>query len=132
MARTIRNKKSPRARLARCFSTRSNRMTKSYVLKGKDAAALARCKLMMEALRTLYISKAWSIDEEAAARVLKYFAHGCPNNDGRGHRLVHAFCKEHGQSVDWLFDGRVPMLIAVLASHSPRNVDALARGVDTT
>ena len=41
-----------------------------------DAGAFARMKVTIDYLRTGYVCDGWKLDEDRAARVLRYFKHG--------------------------------------------------------
>jgi hypothetical protein len=51
---------------------------------GNARAILARAEQVVDVLRTRYVCQCWKLDEEAAARMLRYFrrkAAGAPDND---------------------------------------------------
>lgn len=72
------------------------------------SAILARAEEVVDLLRTRYVREGWKIDEVAAERALEYFrncaADGSDDDEPRVAALE--FLSSHGQSLDWVFDGK--------------------------
>ena len=91
---------------------------------GNARAILARAEQVVDVLRTRYVCQCWKLDEEAAARMLRYFrrkAAGAPDNDEEWQAVV-AFCGEHGQSLDWIVRGDPAGMICSAAARSRRSI----------
>ena len=98
---------------------------------GNARAILARAEQVVDdVLRTRYVCQCWKLDEEAAARMLRYFrrkAAGAPDNDQEWQAVV-AFCGEHGQSLDWIVQGDPAGMICSAAARTTHS----RRGITTT
>jgi hypothetical protein len=97
---------------------------KSVASLGNARAILARAEQVVDVLRTRYVCQCWKLDEEAAARMLRYFrrkAAGAPDNDEEWQAVV-AFCGEHGQSLDWIVQGDPAGMICSAAARSRRSI----------
>jgi len=85
-------------------------------------AMLARAEEVVDLLRTRHVREGWRIDEEAAERTLDYFrkyaADGSDDDDDM--QAAIEFLSSHGQSLDWVFDGKHFGMICTLAHHSKR------------
>jgi len=83
---------------------------------------LARTKEIVDVLRACYIRKGWTLDEDAAQHAVafceKYAEDGSDPDDRR--EKTFDFFRDHGQTLDWVFDGDHQAMIAKLASFSPR------------
>src|SRR5262245_7376612 len=85
-------------------------------------AVLARTEQMLYFARESYVCAAWKLDEEAAARSLRYLrslADGLPDDDNELQAFVE-FVRTHGQSSDWLLFGDVGSMICGAAGRSER------------
>ena len=87
------------------------------------AEALRRAEEIVDILRTCVVrSKGWKVDEAAAERALAYCranaANGADPDDERQAALD--FFYGHGQSLDWVFGGRLAAMICKLAANSQR------------
>ena len=83
---------------------------------------MARFEQVLEALRAHYISDNFKLDEEATARALNYFRDRAagkpePENDPEWDAALK-FVYDHGQSLDWVYDGNPLVMICKLASYS--------------
>jgi hypothetical protein len=85
------------------------------------AAQLARAEQMVDLLRTRYVSEgwheAWRSDEAAAGRMLQFFRRaleGHPDDDDEFQHVCD-FVFRHGQSLDWILDGKIDGLICGVA-----------------
>jgi hypothetical protein len=86
---------------------------------------LARVEYVLEILRSHHVAKGFKLDEDAAARVLRYFQKRtrCKANRKADHtefRFALDFLYDHGQSGDWVFMGRLGPMICQAAAQSPR------------
>jgi hypothetical protein len=97
-------------------------------------AILKRFEQLIDVLRTRYVCEGWQLDEEGAARTLRYFRR-CADNSGRRQRITpefHAaleFLHHHGQSIDWVMTGDETVMICCAAASSSQAPIALARRV---
>jgi hypothetical protein len=85
---------------------------------------------MLKALNYFYVADGWSVDHEAAERARKYLlghiAETDPDpeyeTDGEGLRALLDFLHDHGQSITYVFDGKVETMLCMLASESPHAI----------
>jgi hypothetical protein len=86
------------------------------------AAGIARARHIVELLSDRFIRDGWheSFDRERAARFIENM-HTFDEDDGADPRFqeVLEWVHDHGQSLDWLFDGGLVGMICRPASHSP-------------
>jgi hypothetical protein len=85
---------------------------------------LARFETMCNALRNC-VGCAGCLDEETAAKILKYLKRHADDPNLRHHgpseRMIDDFVLAHGQSLDWLLcDGDMRHYFIGGARHSPR------------
>jgi hypothetical protein len=98
------------------------------VEQARGVAALRRAQEIVDILRErwIYLEKGWEVDEAAAERTLEYFrrwaADGSDDDDLR--EAANKFLSDHGQSLDWVYDGDPCGMIRGLATHSRRAVAA--------
>lgn len=90
------------------------------------AQVLARAEQMMQLLRTdhAYIGNHFKIDEPNAERALRWFRDVASGrrtfaDESEEFGCVVEFLRNHGQSIDWIFDGDVSAMICKNASNAP-------------
>jgi hypothetical protein len=79
---------------------------------------LARAEKVIETFRTRFISEDFTLDHDAAERVLRYFrriAEGYPDDDDEWGAVIDFF-GVHGSSLDWVLSGRVEGMICSSAA----------------
>jgi hypothetical protein len=84
----------------------------------------------VDLLRTRYVREGWKIDEMAAERALEYIRKSAADgSDDDGLReAAMGFLRNHGQPLDWVFDGNPSGMICGLAKRSDR-ATMIAAGV---
>ena len=92
---------------------------------GDDRAAMvARAEQIVEVLGTCFVREGWheAFDHKRAARFVEnvrmFDEH---DGDDPRFRQLLAWMRDHGQSLDWLFDGDVEPLIC-RAAKTPRTI----------
>jgi hypothetical protein len=83
-------------------------------------AILARVEQIIDLLRTRHVREGWRLDEEGAARTLRYFRH-CADG-GRDNMAEWGaatdFLYRNGQSLDWVILGNPGGMICHAAAQS--------------
>lgn len=87
----------------------------------------------MDLLRTRYVREGWKIDETAAERALEYFRKSAADgsDDDELREAAISFLSSHGQSLDWVLDGKPGGMICTLAKHSKRAIAGTAVAADS-
>jgi hypothetical protein len=87
-------------------------------------ATVQRAEEVVDLLRTRYVRKGWKIDERAAERALAYFRKYAADGSDDSDEMLAAneFLASHGQSLDWVYDGKHFGMICSLAHHSKRAI----------
>lgn len=86
---------------------------------GMDRSAIvARAEEMIKTLSGSHVRQGFSLDQEAAASMLRYCQFGDFNGDDPGFEAVLKFCSDYNQSLDWLFCGDVGSYIAKAAAEA--------------
>ncbi len=89
--------------------------------QGEDtsgAAMLARAETAIETFRTRFISEDFTLDNDGAERVLRYFrrlAEGRPDDESEWSAVIEFF-SVHGHVLGWILDGRAEVLICLTAA----------------
>ena len=97
-------------------------------LREDHAAVVARAEQVVELLRTCYLTdEGWQLDEQRAAAFLANIRRLDPE-DGDALQPIVKWVSDHGQSLDWIFDGDpVTMICRGAARAADSTLVELAR-----
>jgi hypothetical protein len=86
---------------------------------GDEAAMLARAERAIETFRTRVISEDFTLDNDAAERVLRYFrraAEGYPDDEDEWSAVIEFFGHHGGNVLGWILTGGVEGMICTTAA----------------
>jgi predicted nucleic acid-binding protein len=84
-----------------------------------QAAIVSRAEQVVELLRSKYVADGWQLNEQRAADFLDALRRlDFENDDSLEMKSVLDWVHDHGQSLDWIFQGDVAAMICAGAAHS--------------
>jgi predicted nucleic acid-binding protein len=84
-----------------------------------QAAIVSRAEQVVELLRSKYVADGWQLNEQRAADFLDALRRlDFENDDSLEMKSVLDWVHDHGQSLDWIFQGDFAAMICAGAAHS--------------